>query len=151
MPPTEPETFAVRLRRARRLRRFSQSDLAEACCTDTGTVSRHEREGPYLEQSAEAYASALGVSVEWLLSGRGPGPSEHGDIVEKYLKTPVGKTASRAVAVLLLNFPYPSAGLVAVTERDVHRVRELIEFNRVLGSTMPPREDAKPKPRRPRR
>lgn len=62
-----------RLREARKTRRLSQSAIAEACAVTSQSVSNWEN-GEFLigDELLEKAAKRLGVSVEWLRTGRGP-------------------------------------------------------------------------------
>lgn len=66
-----------RIRMARRVAGLLQEQLAEKAGIDQATVSRweHRDEVPDRAGSLLAIARALGVSVDWLLTGEGQGPA----------------------------------------------------------------------------
>lgn len=71
----ESSAVSVRIRQARRARRVSQARLSEALNVDHSYLSRIEAgtRRPSLPMLL-TMAAELGVSAEWLLSGRGVGP-----------------------------------------------------------------------------
>ena len=69
------DTFPARLRAARDARGLSQLELSRLLSVDPIVVSRYERGKikPHIDR-VETLCEALGVSLDWLLLGRGPSP-----------------------------------------------------------------------------
>lgn len=80
-------TIHERLRRARQLRFSTSSEAAEAFGFNANTLRSNENGNkPFGRDMAVRYASAFGVRLEWLLSGRGTMRSDRrAVIVEGYV------------------------------------------------------------------
>lgn len=71
-------SLGTRVREARRARRLTQEDLAHLAGVRAGTVFRTETDKSVPRaESLAAIANVLGVSVDWLLTGKGDGPDVH--------------------------------------------------------------------------
>lgn len=132
--PTHPQHEGDRLRYVRELRGLSLSDVAKLAKVGRKSAWRHEQSGAIPLIALRKYVRALHVSEQWLRYGIGPGPDAEPPtaIVEKYLKSPMGKTCDPTIAALLLHVPYASLAVYRPTLASIHRVRELIEMNRLL-------------------
>ncbi len=64
-------TPAERLKAARKLRNWNQTELAAAAGVSTGTIGNIESSARGIEKSARRLAKALNVSAEWLATGEG--------------------------------------------------------------------------------
>jgi hypothetical protein len=72
----ERKARGARLRRAREVRGYRSADAAaEALDISLSTYGGHECGERGYDRHVERYAAAFGVSPEWLLFGRGPGPN----------------------------------------------------------------------------
>lgn len=88
---TEIAEVGVRLKHAREARGLSQVALAKRARVDQTTVSKAEREKLRLEEStAGRLADALGVSMQWLISGEGAGPTPVEESQARRIPAPVG-------------------------------------------------------------
>lgn len=134
MDATAGDSEGARLRLAREARGWRQVDLAEKAGVDEQTVWRHENGiGGIGQRSLQKYCAVLRVREEWVKYAIGPAPGQKADdIVDKYLKSPMGRSTPRAVAALLRQVSYSSLGVRKPTYKSVHRVRELIETNYLL-------------------
>lgn len=70
------DTIADRIRRARRVKRWSQSELATALGVSTSAVGHWERPRGPLPSTEHliSIAQRLSVSLEWLATGKGASP-----------------------------------------------------------------------------
>lgn len=151
VPTTSPDDHpGVRLRLAREWRGLTQLQLAESAAVDEQTVWRTEKMGSLSKKAVQGYVRALGCSAEWLLYGHGPSPQDL-DLVDLYLRSRMGVDTPDDVAQMLRRVSYRSLGLRQLTLQGVHRVRELIQMNRLLGPTMGRGHDPEPDPKSPRR
>lgn len=142
-PPDEHP--GVRLRRAREWRGLTQLQLAQSAEVNEQTVWRAEKHGSVSNKAVSGFARVLRVQPDWLLYGYGPSPEE-AELIEEYLLTELGQSTPPPVAKLLRRVSFVSLGLRHVSMQGVHRVRELIQMNRLLGTTMGHGFDAAPKP-----
>lgn len=127
----------TRLKQARKARGWALKDLAREADVHLQTVWTHESGTRAVGQhTLRKYAEALAVPEEWLRYGTGPGPlGEGSEIVEEYLTSVLGKGTSPAVRRILRTVSYTSLGVRKISVPIVHRVRELIETNRLLEGT----------------
>jgi transcriptional regulator with XRE-family HTH domain len=124
-----------RLRFARQLRDLTQSELGDMVSLDRQSVYRHEATSAISRKAAAKYAKALNVSEVWLLYRDGPDPGVRlTDALEAYFDSDLGRTTQAPVRELLRRVSYSSLGVHQLDLATVHRVRELIEMNRVLGA-----------------
>lgn len=126
----------ARLKQAREALGWSIDDLATNAGVHYQTVWTHESgTRPVGQRALRRYAESLAVTEEWLRYGTGPGPLGKGsEIVEQYLQSDLGRGTSRAVRRMLRTISYPSLGVRTISLSTVHRVRELIETNRLLDA-----------------
>jgi transcriptional regulator with XRE-family HTH domain len=125
-----------RLARAREAAGYpTQSALADAIKVRTQTIWRIETGGyPLSRSTARRLAPKLGVSEAWLMYGtpddgvRQPPPS-----VEIYLASELAADCTEQVRARLRAVNYATLGVPDPGVKDVHRVRELIEFNLSIG------------------
>ena len=65
-------TFADRLRFARRLRGLTQAQLARTCQISQGAIANYESNTRHFPRAIFQLAAALRISAQWLAEGTGP-------------------------------------------------------------------------------
>jgi transcriptional regulator with XRE-family HTH domain len=121
----------------------TQPDLAKAVGLATGTIWRVETGGYALgKPTAKKLAAVLKVTEAWLMYGdeglggpKRPVPFE--GAVQKYLNSEIGSDTSDGVAQLLKSVDYSALAAPKPGLKEIHRVRETIEFNLGLGRKRP--------------
>lgn len=127
------EGVAQRLRQARHERGLTLEQVAHRTRQGKQTVWRHEHGATVSKRAAAAYAPVLGVTTQWILFGFGDGPGDPVQaVLDAYLRMPLGRDCPPDVAECLRRVSFSSLGVKSPTVAAVHRVRELIEFNRLL-------------------
>lgn len=137
--------FGKRLKLARTLKNIAQADLAGRVGVRTVTVSRNETDAMSAKKSTiEGYCRELGVSQEWLLEGRGPGPEqgaiedERAEALELYYSTPFGADTPPNIRELLettgSESPFTACKIRILTMSAIHDVRLLVERHADLAA-----------------
>lgn len=118
----------------------TQVELANAAGVVPLTVNRvWKARGPLTRETAEKLAPALKTTPAYLIYGAvtpDKPDGRHGktpDAVRQYLTSEFGRDAVGRVAKMLETLDYASIGLLEVTPKDVHRVREMIEVNLAIA------------------
>lgn len=113
-----------------------QTDLADLAGIRPLTVNRViKARGPLTQVTAEKLAPVLGTSVAYLLFGATSPGDDGGNgkktvpAVRQYLTSDFGGDTPEHVARLLEMLDFASIGMHHPTQKDVHRVREMIEIN----------------------
>ncbi len=146
MPKTKRPKSVVgeRLERARLNAGYkTQKGLARAVGLEGLTIWRVETGGyPLSKDTASRLAPVLGVSEAWLMYGAdGPASEAKGHsaekIVRQYLASELGEDTPPEVSQRLMIVDYSTLGIPKPGVKEVHRVREMIEFNLALGRKRP--------------
>lgn len=137
-------SIGERVEQARLLAGYeTQPSLAKAVGLTVGTIWRVETGGKALSKgTAKKLARALKVSEAWLMYGDGGGdeakrPAPFEKLVQQYLASEIGLDTPPAISQRLNMIDYSLFCVAKPGVKDVHRVRELIEFNFALGRKRP--------------
>lgn len=116
---------------------LTQKDLARECGVEPQTIWRIETGGsPLSKRTAKKLAKALRTTEAYLMYGDDGSDGaviSPPAVVAEYLASDLGKDAPAEVAARLHSVDFPLLGVPNPGVKDVHRVREMIEFNLALG------------------
>lgn len=130
---TDQQGFGHRLRQARQQAGLTQQELADACGLHKQHVSKLERGalvriGP---KAMDRLTEVLGVTEPWLRYGivTAETTALHGEAITAYLATTIGSDTPPDVAAKLYALDWSQVGVTRPNEKDVHRMREMVELN----------------------
>jgi transcriptional regulator with XRE-family HTH domain len=137
-----PTAVGLRLEQARlRAGIKSQKDLARLAKVDGQQIWRVETGGlPLSKKLAATLAKVLNVEESYLMYGSGEEekrPAIGSPVVAQYLRSDLGSDTPPEVAEFLNNIDYSCLALPHPGMKDIHRVREMVEFNLSVRRKLP--------------